>query len=67
MRKYEVKAFRLCDEPIKPEIIEADKIHASWNGAVEFLVEDKTMECDYGENYRTIAVRQNANVTELRE
>jgi hypothetical protein len=62
MRKYKVEAFKLCDEPKKPEIIEADAIRASF-GAVEFLKNDVRFE----DGYRVFAIRMNCNVSELPE
>lgn len=68
MRKYRVDYSLSTKDTPESETIEADKIHPSWNGAVEFQVEDSTdRACDYGEFYRTIAVRQNCNVTEMKE
>lgn len=66
MRKYKVE-YGINEYEYREEIIEADRIEVSMSGAVLFQVEDKTKTTDYGEEYRTIAVRQNANVTEMRE
>jgi len=62
MRQWKAEAFRQCDEPKKPEIINADSIAVVGN-YVEFHVKDDSQE--YG--YRTIAVRQNCNVSEITE
>ena len=62
MRRWKVEAFRLCDDPKEPEIIEADSIAVVGN-YVEFHINDDSQE--YG--YRTIAVRQNCNVSEITE
>jgi len=68
MRKYLVEAFRQCDEPKEPEIIEADYIKG-FEGFVEFYENRSVKTWPFGtRNYKyVIAVRQNCNVTEIKE